>query len=361
MKSKLTTIYGGQFGSEGKGQIAAFIAQRQETHLAVRVGGPNAGHTFHYPNGRKEKVQSVPVAAMLGAAQGVIGPAGVILPDLLLEELERAYDVNNQAVHLLIDSNAAIITAAHMDAEVEMKKSIGSTGEGVGAATADKVMRRAPTVGSWDLLAWLKKKGHQAAISGVTVADDTAALLNRALLNGSSVMLEGTQGFGLSLHTGGYYPFCTSRECTPNALWAQTGANPLNADVVETIMVVRTFPIRVGGNSGPLANEISWDVLRKETGGYVTEPEITTVTKKIRRIARIDWPLLQRAVLQTRPSAVALSFFDYLHPDAAGISDASGLAREHWVTIREYEGKLGCPIKYLSTGLNVTMALRVTL
>src|SRR5437867_11042229 len=37
-------LIGGQYGSEGKGQIAAYISK--EYDLLVRVGGPNAGHTI---------------------------------------------------------------------------------------------------------------------------------------------------------------------------------------------------------------------------------------------------------------------------------------------------------------------------
>ena len=41
-------IVGGQYGSEGKGQIAAFLSN--EYDLLVRVGGPNAGHTVFEPS-----------------------------------------------------------------------------------------------------------------------------------------------------------------------------------------------------------------------------------------------------------------------------------------------------------------------
>ncbi len=38
-------MVGGQFGSEGKGNIAAFLAP--EYDVLIRVGGPNAGHTVY--------------------------------------------------------------------------------------------------------------------------------------------------------------------------------------------------------------------------------------------------------------------------------------------------------------------------
>ena len=71
-KGKVTIIWGGQFGSEGKGQIAAHIQTVEHHDYAVRVGGPNAGHTFYCPDKdpdaphHKVVVQSIPTAAYLG-------------------------------------------------------------------------------------------------------------------------------------------------------------------------------------------------------------------------------------------------------------------------------------------------------
>ena len=42
-------IVGGQYGSEGKGHIASFLAR--EYALLVRVGGPNAGHKVFLEDG----------------------------------------------------------------------------------------------------------------------------------------------------------------------------------------------------------------------------------------------------------------------------------------------------------------------
>jgi adenylosuccinate synthase len=116
-------------------------------------------------------------------------------------------------------------------------------------------------------------------------------------------------------------------------------------------MVVRTFPIRVGGNSGPLANEITWDILQEETHGYVSVPERTTVTKKVRRIARIDYDLLARAVLQTCPTNIALTFLDYIIPDLAGCGKEEYLHHDEaqaWV--KAFENRVGVPLFSISTG-----------
>ena len=39
------SLVGGQFGSEGKGKVAHFLAREQNASVAVRVGGSNSGHT----------------------------------------------------------------------------------------------------------------------------------------------------------------------------------------------------------------------------------------------------------------------------------------------------------------------------
>ena len=57
MKGKLTVLIGGQYGSEGKGAIAAKVADRYDVH--VRVGSPNAGHTIYW-RGEKHVMQSIP-------------------------------------------------------------------------------------------------------------------------------------------------------------------------------------------------------------------------------------------------------------------------------------------------------------
>ena len=362
MSGSLTVVYGGQFGSEGKGQIVAYIAGRQAPDLAVRVGGPNAGHTFLLPSGEKVVVQTVPAPAFISTkTKSVIGAAGMILPNVFEREVRRAHEISGAPPLIYLDELVTVIDQGHMATEAHLKGKIGSTGEGVGAATAAKIMREPNVVlkAHWAKL-WKKWEGDPAFM-GVQKWVDTSSLLNSALCRGESLLFEGTQGVGLSLHTSGYYPFCTSRECTPQGMLAQAGIASENAGRYEKIMVVRTYPIRVGGNSGDIPNEITWAELKEGTGGYVKEAEITTVTKKKRRIAEIDYGILTRAVLTTRPTAIALTFFDYWFPEIALITDSAALTDKHWETINRVERTLDMPVKYLSTGFGTVIPLRVTL
>ena len=127
------------------------------------------------------------------------------------------------------------------------------------------------------------------------------------------ILVESTQGWGLSLN-GPFYPTCTSRDITPAQALSDAGL-PSNF-MHSVIMVMRTFPIRVAGPSGEMGEEVTWDALSAQTGGYI-KPERTTVTKRIRRIAKWNPAYIRMATDACNPDAIAISFFDYLRPDLA--------------------------------------------
>ena len=77
-------------------------------------------------------------------------------------------------------------------------------------------------------------------------------------------------------------------------------------------MVLRAFPIRVPGNSGPLPTEINWDVLKKESGSPEDLTEKTSVTKNTRRVARIDPCLIRQAITVNRPTRIVLNHVDHI-------------------------------------------------
>jgi adenylosuccinate synthase len=67
----VTVIVGGQFGSEGKGKVAHHLAREMGASIAIRVGGPNSGHTVFSKDGAPlifRKLHS-PCAAAAGNAK----------------------------------------------------------------------------------------------------------------------------------------------------------------------------------------------------------------------------------------------------------------------------------------------------
>jgi adenylosuccinate synthase len=115
-------------------------------------------------------------------------------------------------------------------------------------------------------------------------------------------------------------------------------------------MAIRTFPIRVAGNSGPLKDEITWEQLR-ERSRYPTDiREFTTTTKKLRRVGLFDFELVRRAVLVNRPTQIALHGGDYLshlNKSVCSFIDLEGGATSF---IQALERNLDTPVAYIGTG-----------
>lgn len=289
-------LVGAQWGSEGKGVIAAGMAKHVQA--AVRVGGPNAGHSFVH-EGELYKMRSVPCAWVSGA-ELFIGAGAVMNADLLEREmLSIKYDRP-----IAVDRHAVIVTHEHEEAERELVKAIGSTGEGVGQARIAKIKRD----GSARLA-----KDHDFKSLTVRITD-TAKEIKALLYEGATVMVEGTQGSGLSLHHGSY-PHVTSSDTNASGMIAEAGIAP--GDVESVHLVARTHPIRVAGPSGPMGRELEWTELP------VQEPERTTVTNKVRRIAEWNDEQFARAVMLNSPAGVWLTFADYLDPQVRGETDAA--------------------------------------
>src|SRR5262245_40267681 len=136
----VTAIVGGQFGSEGKGKIAAYLAP--EMTISIRTGGPNAGHTVEH-RGSFYKLQSVPCAFVHHACLLAIGAGAVIDEQILRAEISC---IGLDPRRLVIDRCSVAIRGGHRLAEQELVGRIGSTGKGVGAALAGKVLRAPSTV-----------------------------------------------------------------------------------------------------------------------------------------------------------------------------------------------------------------------
>lgn len=129
-------IVGGEYGSEGKGNIAFHLAP--EYDLLIRVGGPNAAHKVYLASGEIFTHFSLPSGTQAGDAQLVLGPGAVVYPPELLSEIARC-DVS--AERLSIDPQVMIIEDADKQAEAELAGRISSTASGTGSATARRIMR----------------------------------------------------------------------------------------------------------------------------------------------------------------------------------------------------------------------------
>jgi adenylosuccinate synthase len=190
--------------------------------------------------------------------------------------------------------------------EKTLKKTIGSTAQGVGAATARRVLR-----GAW---------GNVRLASQIRALRpfirQTRQVLDDAFFAGKRILLEGTQGTGLSLFHGDF-PHVTSRDTTVSGCLAEAGIAP--SRVRKIIMVCRTYPIRVqnpaDSSSGHMTNELTWAEIARRSGISAKElrfAEKTSTTRRRRRVAEFDWSLIRRAASLNGPTDIALTFADYV-------------------------------------------------
>jgi adenylosuccinate synthase len=325
-------LVGGQYGSEGKGNIAFYLAP--EYDVLVRVGGPNAGH----------KVPTVPVTTHRSLPSGtlanptarlIIGPGAVLNVATLLAEIDQC---PGAAERLSIDPQAMLINDEDVAVEqARLVDAIGSTGQGVGQATARRISGRDGLV-----------EMAQHATDLAPYIRPTHQVLDDAYGRGQRVMLEGTQGTSLSLFHGPY-PHVTSRDTTVSGCLAEAGISPRR--VRRAVVVCRTYPIRVGGESGPISQEIDWDTVIDRAGAEqnIKEVEVGSVTNRTRRVGEFDWLQLRRAAELNGATDIALTFADYHRP---GNRDAYRFEQLNPDTIRfieEIESVSGSPVSLIAT------------
>jgi adenylosuccinate synthase len=333
-------LVGGQYGSEGKGQVAAYLAP--EYDVLVRVGGPNAGHSvFEQP----EPVifHSLPSGTLrANNAQIVIGAGAVVNVDTLWREI-NTFQLHHE--RLTIDPQVMIISSADIEREKANVAGIGSTGQGVGAATARRILDR--------------------GVNHVQMAKDVDKLkpyvrpahdvIEDACRQQKKIFLEGTQGTALSLYHG-FYPHVTSRDTTVAGCLAEAGISP--SRVRKVVMVCRTYPIRVqdpdgeGKTSGPMSQPISLAEIERRSGiplSKLEKTETTSTTKRKRRISEFDWVLLKRAANLNAPTDIALTFVDYLSIKNQEARRFEQLTPDTVRFIQEVERVAEAPVSLIST------------
>jgi adenylosuccinate synthase len=342
MKPKVDIIFGGQFGSEGKGVIAGHLADDYDVH--IRVGAPNAGHSF-IAYDRLWKMQTIPCGWANPEAVLIIGRGGLIDPVLLRREVEAIAEVDPSIyTRLVIDPLCGILDLVFHEMEGgihgEMHDRIGSTGEGVGPAREARISRDPERFRLYRDLA------EEDVWFAQFEREDTPAYIEALrTAHGYKVLLEGAQGQGLSL-IHGPWPHCTSTDPGPAQLCADVGI-PLK-DIGRIIAVFRTFPIRVAGTSGPLKDEMTWEEMSKRLGRETTE--ITTVTLKTRRIGKWDDELARQCVLLHGPTEIALTFIDYVNPDDEGQDLYDWLSEKSRGFVSSLEKLTGLPVTFVGTG-----------
>jgi adenylosuccinate synthase len=129
--------------------------------------------------------------------------------------------------------------------------------------------------------------------------------------------------------------------------------------ISNIIMVIRTFPIRVGGPSGPFAGEISWEEIRKVSGAPAVVPERTSVTNRLRRVARFDLAAVKTACNYNRPTSLAVMGLDRLNYEDTGRTDVDDLTQGARDFLSHVEFETGVPVALAGTGFGTFDAVGV--
>lgn len=136
-------IVGLDYGDEGKGRFTDIMLESGKYQIAVRFnGGNNAGHTIFAKDGRKIILNSIPSGILYPEITNYIASGCVVDPVHLVEkEIPLVRDYIKSPGQLKISALATAITPIHILWDRITGALIGTTGNGIGPAYADKARR----------------------------------------------------------------------------------------------------------------------------------------------------------------------------------------------------------------------------
>ncbi len=293
----MTAVVGAQWGDEGKGKITDLLAQ--EADVVIRFqGGNNAGHTVVNQHGTF-KLHLVPSGIFNPNALCIVGPGTVVNLEVLCEELANLEQHGIATANLRVSDRAHLLMPWHtsldrLDERERGRQKLGTTGQGVGPAYADKVARhgiqvyevrdekrfRARVAHELETKNKLIERFGDAPLDAREVADrvlraastlgdriaDTLPLVEQAVRTDARVLLEGQLGAMRDLDWG-IYPYVTSSN--PLAGGAAVGAGIPPRYITRVIGVVKAYSTAVG--EGPFPTEMKGkegDALREMANEY---------------------------------------------------------------------------------------------
>jgi len=329
-----TIIVGGFFGDEGKGKVVAHIAYQDRPVIISRGGvGPNAGHTVQVGE-REYSVRMVPSGFVYKDAKLCIGSGVLVDPRVLKHEVEML----GVQGRVFVDKRCGIITEDHIvrdKGSAHLAKKIGSTGSGCGPANSDRVMRISPQAKDIpELKEYLL---------------DVPKAIDDALKKKEAVLLEGTQGFGISLYYG-TYPFVTSKDTSASQIAADNGVGPTKID--DVIVVFKAYPTRVG--EGPFSTEMS-----AEKSDAMGIKEFGTVTHRKRRIGGWDGDMARYSAMINGCTMAAITGIDRIDKACFGVTEYARLTKKAKDFINQAEEDIGSPVALISTGPEITQIIDV--
>ncbi|MEM2991439.1 MAG: adenylosuccinate synthetase, partial [Halobacteria archaeon] len=254
-----------------------------------------------------------------------IGAGVLVDPKVFLREVEML----KVRGRIGIDKRCCIIEESHIERDrvnKHLSSVIGTTGTGCGPANVDRVMRVA------------KQAKDIAELQEYIV--DAALEINQALDRKENVILEGTQGFGISLFYG-TYPYVTSKDTSASQVASDVGVGPTR--IKDVIVVFKTFPTRVG--SGPFATEMPAEEAKR-----LGIEEFGTVTGRRRRIGWWNGEMGRYSAMVNGATQAALTGIDKLDSSCYGAKKWEELSEKAKQFVLACEKQVRVPFTLISTG-----------
>ena len=380
---KLNIVTDAMHGSTGKGLITTTLADKHKPEVLSTTNMANAGHTAVDTNGEAFIAKALPSAAALAKWRPGYKPAIFVGASAAfhLEQIVKEMKETNSSDLVCVHPRAGVITDTHRQREStntsDSTKHIASTMQGCGTFLSDKILRKKDLMLARDYDALelaVKRSVVSVAMAGRNhsplyhiplPADGTcnkARELFEVLNAGATILHEGSQGFSLDINHGSHYPQCTSRSTTAIQNLADLGL-PISV-VGDIYLVMRPYPIRVGnvveegvttGHSGGCYNdnqETTWETVAEDCGAPKEQmaKELTTVTKRLRRVFTFSKQQLEEAVLCNGATKIALNFANYIDWSCYASNDPDKLSQRIKDFIHKVEDIARIPVTLVGTG-----------
>lgn len=372
-KAKTVAVVCNQWGDTGKGKIVDFLTPWADI-VARGTGGANAGHTVEWEG--KHFVTHLLPSSIFHDKEGkisIIGSGVAFDPHQCIRELTALQGSGYSSNHLLISRRAKLVLPHHIlldriSQSRSPKDAIGTTGRGIGPTYADYYSRTALFVGDlfhketfakklirnsephlahlknfdreairdvlsaickeWDIFfdqehvldlpAIVERYASAYASKLKSYVVDTDEFL-RSVHGKKNILLEGAQGYLLSIDYGSY-PYVTSSDCSIEGLAKGVGLSVRDVDLtlgaVKAFYMTRVgkgpFPTEFGGVHGEehCATHTKDQELQSYPQGTINDPnpflqgiairkeggEYGATTGRLRRVGWLDLPLLRQAL-----------------------------------------------------------------
>lgn len=282
----IKAVVGANWGDEGKGKITDMLAEKAD-YIVRFQGGANAGHTI-VNNYGKFALHTLPSGVFYSHTTSVIGNGVALNIPILFNEIKSITDKGVPAPKIAVSDRCQIVMPYHIlfdqcEEERLGKASFGSTKSGIAPFYSDKYAKIGFQVSELfddDLLkekiprvcaqknVILEHLYHKPAIDEAELLNtlheyrdmiapyvcDVSVLLNNALKEGKTILLEGQLGT-LKDPDHGIYPMVTSSSTL--AAYGAIGAGVAPYEIKQIITVCKAYSSAVG--AGAFVSEIFGD------------------------------------------------------------------------------------------------------